>query len=608
MIRRSALFLVACLALWAPACLGQTTISSSYPPGGSSAVDARIYGVLCNGVHDDTLGIQTGVSASSISGADLVLPPGICPITPTAPPAFYTFAYTGGFRLRGAGKDRTILRVQNGAGPYYGLFGDTGGSIPFMSGVWFEDFTIDQNTSNNGFANANEYQTAPRIAIALVNGWRQGIRRVGVINGNGVNQFITLAQVSDVEISDCTFQMVADPNGFPHDTSSIYSVAPNTRILNNYFLGDGPNGLTSNTAIETHASKQVIQGNHVSHYNQMANVTGVDSVSDTYDQTVIGNTGDNLGVGCFQLWSEVYAPHNAGYGLDGVTVSGNTCNITQHAMAAGTTTYGVAIEAAAGLPVRNIAITGNTIAWQLDATDIVPNTASLGIGWLSINNLTGENITIANNVLLNMPMAGIRWSAGCVDCSITGNILRNVGSTLDAQPAAYHAPIFLAPLTASKNITVSNNLILDDLATTRIVTALDVSGPGTAIPGFTFTENVIQVTGGTQTAYTNPFIIDNTSLPVYKGTISGTKNWNGTPGVGSEIWKPDETRKFTFNGAGGADTWVATRWATAVPADGLYWSVGSIVWNSTPAHLGAPCWICTTAGTNGTWYACPSLL
>lgn len=41
---------------------------------------------------------------------------------------------------------------------------------------------------------------------------------------------------------------------------------------------------------------------------------------------------------------------------------------------------------------------------------------------------------------------------------------------------------------------------------------------------------------------------------------------------------------------------------TAAPTTGT-WKRGDIVWNSAPSNGGAPGWMCTAAGTPGTWRA-----
>jgi hypothetical protein len=43
-------------------------------------------------------------------------------------------------------------------------------------------------------------------------------------------------------------------------------------------------------------------------------------------------------------------------------------------------------------------------------------------------------------------------------------------------------------------------------------------------------------------------------------------------------------------------------WLAAAPGAGT-WAVGDIVWNTAPAAGGAPGWVCTGAGTPGTWKA-----
>jgi len=41
---------------------------------------------------------------------------------------------------------------------------------------------------------------------------------------------------------------------------------------------------------------------------------------------------------------------------------------------------------------------------------------------------------------------------------------------------------------------------------------------------------------------------------------------------------------------------------TAAPTTGT-WAVGDTAWNTAPAAAGTPGWVCTTAGTPGTWKA-----
>ena len=47
-------------------------------------------------------------------------------------------------------------------------------------------------------------------------------------------------------------------------------------------------------------------------------------------------------------------------------------------------------------------------------------------------------------------------------------------------------------------------------------------------------------------------------------------------------------------------------WGTTAPSAGT-WAVGDVCFNKTPASLGTPGWVCTTAGTPGTWSTMASL-
>lgn len=49
-----------------------------------------------------------------------------------------------------------------------------------------------------------------------------------------------------------------------------------------------------------------------------------------------------------------------------------------------------------------------------------------------------------------------------------------------------------------------------------------------------------------------------------------------------------------------------TLFGTAAPTTGAH-SRGDICWNTTPSAAGVPGWICTAAGTPGTWNAMANL-
>jgi hypothetical protein len=79
------------------------------------------------------------------------------------------------------------------------------------------------------------------------------------------------------------------------------------------------------------------------------------------------------------------------------------------------------------------------------------------------------------------------------------------------------------------------------------------------------------------------------------GSVSGGPlGWlcitGGTPGTWQGIYS--SPRKVAYG--------------TAAPVAGT-WARGDIVWNTEPSAAGAPGWVCTTAGTPGTWKALANL-
>jgi hypothetical protein len=97
----------------------------------------------------------------------------------------------------------------------------------------------------------------------------------------------------------------------------------------------------------------------------------------------------------------------------------------------------------------------------------------------------------------------------------------------------------------------------------------------------------------------NPPQVTGSTLDQYRGRIS-TFDGNG------DVW--ERGRVVARAGGPGAGTGIAIAAAGGPPADcNQPWSVGSIVWNSSPDR-GLPMgWVCTVAGAPGTWKPLPRL-
>lgn len=80
---------------------------------------------------------------------------------------------------------------------------------------------------------------------------------------------------------------------------------------------------------------------------------------------------------------------------------------------------------------------------------------------------------------------------------------------------------------------------------------------------------------------------------------------------GTAVIKVRSVALYTMGDSIGASAWTAQvdtgeNWATTPPTAGT-WEDGRRVWNDAPASGGAPGWVCTTAGTPGTWSAMANL-
>jgi len=116
-------------------------------------------------------------------------------------------------------------------------------------------------------------------------------------------------------------------------------------------------------------------------------------------------------------------------------LSGNSCRVNQLSYTSGagvSSTTGITVDPGATVPLANLNITNNVVVFDLEQSSRAGNTASIGIGWWSVNNQTATNVSIENNIIDNAPVAGIRIAVGsAVGLEIRGNTVRNARSSLD---------------------------------------------------------------------------------------------------------------------------------------------------------------------------------
>jgi hypothetical protein len=146
-------------------------------------------------------------------------------------------------------------------------------------------------------------------------------------------------------------------------------------------------------------------------------------------------------------------------------------------------------------------------------------------------------------------------------------------------------------------------------AFSRSAAANDIAGTvltnGTPAIGAT-TFNIDGITSTTGTIYAGTVFTmagDTTRYVVRKdATIAA----NATTLIGSNNLYANATADFQNDGTGTPIHAPRQFRGTAAPASGT-WEAADIVWDTTPASGAAPGWVCTAAGTPGTWKAMANL-
>jgi hypothetical protein len=578
-------------------------------------------GALGDGSTDDTAAIRATIALAVTAGGGIVFfPPGTYIVATTVTGGTILNITGTNVHLQGAGRSSTKIKVKDHGTTFkynYVISGVTGSEFTTdVSGLEVEGLTIDFNITNNpvtllGFtSDANNYQDG----IGAFTGTDISIHDCSFINGSSVNVITCNGPaVSRVNISRNIFTNNGDdPSHIVHDVSVIYTHATNVSITQNMIESVAVNCPGGVTGIETHGSNTLTQGNIVINYQAGIFLTGI-AITDTTGLACIGNSISGAQVGIL-LWSTPYSTHTSGYGIDGCIVSGNTISLAgkSNVLTAGKYTntsaeFGIAVNvnAPGELDVTNLTISDNNITHPLEGASVTNSTASLGIGWWSINNQTMHNSRIVNNRVVNFPLAGIRLSCEIDNVMVSGNTLINCGSTLDVLiGVSYRCPMFIASPVIS-NLTINDNKLSDTNATSRTVYFIYLYQPaGQTATQVYLIDNVFVATGGTQTSILNQVFMDQTTpgviLPYMRGAIKGFLPTSGTfqkYALGSQIIDPSTGAVWTVNS--NQYTWSATMvvgaglnlgTATGAAAGGILGTNsvnGTTIWTISNPNAGA---------------------
>jgi hypothetical protein len=478
---------------------------------GVNSVNVQAKGADSTGVTDSTAAITAAINTATTLGVGIYFPHGTYTITPTLPGSYAAlFPTLNNTRIYGDGEGVSVIKVKAGSGDYYTLF-EVG------SNVTIEHLTIDQNSANNPQSSSANAAAHPRVVFSwyLGAGSNFSMDHVTVLNIDDIN--VVYGNATNTKITNCSF--IFTNGAYAHDHSTLYLAADGATVTGNYFYASGIQQNGVGTAIETHGGHMTVTGNVIVNLASGMNITGVTG-TDSDTSIVSGNTIFGAGFGV-TLWSMQYAGHTTGYGLDNLIVANNSIHISQASYTGTIGTFGgIIFDPSNNLPVRNVRIEGNEIAFDQETVANPPtNTVNLGIGSVIAASSYFDGLSIVNNTVANAPMYAIAVTTPGTNLLIQGNRIINPGQSLDSGVnSVYRVGVWLASAAQVGNLRVLNNVITDNLSTTR---AQNCFGSYAGQVGdFIFRGNTCSVTGTTTTAFTGAYNFStNTQLPLIDDTV-----------------------------------------------------------------------------------------
>ena len=467
--------------------------------GTVGSVSVRDFGAKGDGVTDDRAAIQAAID--SVTAGAVYLPPAAAGYLVTPAPDKKRFlTLKSNVQLIGVGNP--VIRVAASSAPYDAVI-----LAPHCDDCAIQGLTIDSNIAANPMKDKSEVYAHARVEIRFDSGRRIRVEHVTIENSSSGNSIVSGIPVSDITVSHCIFSNNGDdPNHVAHDHSALYIYADGAVIDGNLFTAARRGAPAAVTAIETHGSGISVTGNVITDYETGMNITG-SAPSDSMGNVVTGNTirGSLNGI---VIWSNTYRNHPKGYGINGLSVTGNTITVNQSSYSspqpgAPVAASGVTIHPNSDLPVANVIVSGNAVVFDLESSSRLASSASIGIGWWSALGQTAENLMIANNVIDNAPVSGIRLAAALKGCRVTGNIIRNAGSSLDTViAAAYKTPIFIAGA-PSNDLDIADNQIVDSLEPSRMTSGLFLATSKGTSSGVRVRNNAVAVLAANKVPFTS---------------------------------------------------------------------------------------------------------
>jgi len=438
---------------------------SAAPASTSRVFSVKDYGARGDGRTDDTLPIQRAIESAAKAGSAgavsiVDIPPGIYRVTldATTRSALKIHAYTV---IRGAGEDRSVVRLADHQGNYFAIFSGSGRDVSYFT---MENLTVDSNASHNPVYSTSDFFTRTNVRFSLViyQGSHIRIIKNHFTDIDDINTVAVNVKGSDVVIANNLFDQIG--GWFDHDHSTLYVHADSdVHIFANNFKSRSPGTPAARTAIETHGSDAYVENNLIQDMYYGMNITGIDSPTDSI--TVTGNNIVNCLTGIW-LWSR--SQTGMPTALTNVRIAGNmiVCNPNVWASVLPyNVARGIALWKDNNAPVKSLRIRGNAIrltpltragntndrwASGIDLTLPAPRTAAP----------TYDAVEISDNTIENSLAAGIDLDYDFNGVNIRSNTIVNAGQSQGFFSDHYRAGIVLEGKVSG--VQLSDNVVVDN--------------------------------------------------------------------------------------------------------------------------------------------------
>ena len=612
-----------------------SAVDVSFQPAGTGAtartvqsklrdtVSVKDFGAVGDGVADDTAAIQAAINSLS-SEDSLYFPSGTYIVSPPASND-YVLKLPAANNLTVYGDSTSsIVKIKSSAGNYRGILGYVNGASP--SGLTVRDITFDHNGQNNVLPTTAAYSAQVRATVSTyltTTDWdRLQFLNITVLNCDAeVSIYCPRGAYfgGSVLIDGCTWYDARNANGANFDQSFINCTCEYLQIVNNHFRGASW-ALAPRTAIETHASDCVVTGNTIGFFQVGMNLTGVSQAGTTYRQVCSDNTIEASRDGIL-IWSQSLAPASATIGFEGMTVQGNIIDMKpyDYAFAPSPIGYkGIAFFGGAQITLKRCAILDNIISYPVDLAGNSYVDLSSSKSWGAIHSYQDsaptallDDVVIAGNVVVNCASAGLFSDLGVWrGAQIVGNTFDNCGTTTSASAAFNNKIPLYFTSTLSSDAVIARNTFIDTNATPTITDVIFLRDRlATPVYHYNVTDNVFEFAdGATLTAVTDYVgVFSSATLVRFHGEVpTDTVRLPAiTGGIGSTVTIRSDGSTATKNQSG-TTAWRKEVFTSTAPATGS-WRLGDLAWNTAPSAGGTPGWVCTTAGTPGTWKAMANL-